>query len=391
MRSDLRLARHAEIDESPYFAAASRHADPDRAVVGVRGRQYHFLHYGDPIAEYWALIDGAVLWDGSFQRQVEIVGRDATAFVQYLVPRDLSGHEVGQAKYAFMTDVHGGIVADPVILRLDDDRYWLSASEVDLHLWCEGLSHRAGFAVVVRTPDTAPVQVQGPQATAVVSDLLGEDLGELGYYRLTRRSHAGVELVVSRTGWGGAEGFEIHVVSARADGGRRAATVWESLLRAGERHGIVPAGPSQIRRIEAGMPAYGRDIDADCTPFETGPGFEWMVDLAQPDDFVGKEALRERREAGPRRVVVGLEIDGDAWPGMTDGTAPWTPPLAAGDRTVGRLTSVCMSPRLRRIIGLATVTASHAGAGRELLVSDPGGGARPATVVDPRHDRRIRR
>jgi glycine cleavage system aminomethyltransferase T len=379
------LTRYARIEESPYLRRALQSADPDRAALGVYNHTYHLLHYGDPVAEYWALIDGVTLWDVAYQRQVEVVGPDSMPFMQSIVTRDLSSHEVGQCKYAFMTNVDGGIICDPVVLRLDDDRFWLSAADADIHLWCQGLAHSGGFDVSVTIPDVAPVQVQGPQAHAVMDDLFGDELPDLGYYRLIRRQLGDLDLVISRTGWGGTDGFEIYVIDARADDNARAERWWDAVMRAGERHEIVAAAPNHVRRIESGMLSLGCDIDDTTTPLEVGDGYGWMVDLDQPDDFIGKRALQKVRTAGPRSRLVGVELDGPDLGTFTDGDMPRVLPALRHDEAVATLTSACHSPRLRRNIGYLRVDAGDDALGTQFSIPHPIHGCLTATVVQKPH------
>lgn len=379
------LTRYARIEESPYLRRALQAADAERAALGVHNHMYHLLHYGDPVAEYWALVEGVTIWDVAYQRQVEVRGPDAMAFVQSIVTRDLSSHEVGQAKYAFMTNAAGGIIGDPVILRLDEDRFWLSAADADIHLWCQGLAHGAGFDVAISVPDVAPVQVQGPQAPAVMDDLFGDELPDLGYHRLVRRRHRGIELVISRTGWGGTDGFEIHVIDARADGNAAAEQWWDTVIRAGERHDIVAAAPNHVRRIESGMLALGCDIDDTSTPLEVGDGFAWMVDLDQPDDFIGKRALCAQRDAGPPTRLVAVDIDGPELGTFTDGRMPTVLPACRDGVRVATLTSACHSPRLRHNIGFVRVAVGDDDLGTEFAISHPTQGRLLATIVPKPH------
>ncbi|MEM7142736.1 MAG: glycine cleavage T C-terminal barrel domain-containing protein [Actinomycetota bacterium] len=379
------LTRYAKIEESPYLRRALALADPERAALGVFNHMYHLLHYGDPVAEYWALIDGVTLWDVAYQRQVELAGPDALSFMQYLVTRDLSSHEIGQCKYAFMTNADGGIICDPVVLRLDEDRFWLSAADADIHLWCQGLALAGDFDVEVTVPDVAPVQIQGPQAPAVMEDLFGDELPDLGYYRLIRRRHRGLDLVISRTGWGGTDGYEVFVLDARADDNANAQRWWDAVMRAGERHEIMAAAPNHVRRIEAGMLALGCDIDDTTTPLEVGAGYEWMVDLDQPDDFVGRDALIAQRATGPSTRLVGVDLSGPDLGSFTDGDMPRVLPATRYGHEVGTLTSACASPRLRRNIGYVRTTIEHASLGTDFRIDHPVHGCLEAVVVEKPH------
>ncbi len=379
------LTRYPRIEESPFLRRALESADPDRAALGVHNHMYHLLHYGDPVAEYWALVDGVTLWDVAHERQVEVTGPDAMPFMQSIVTRDLSSHEVGQAKYAFMTDADGGIICDPVVLRLDDHQFWLGAADADVHLWCQALAHAGPHDVSVRVPDVAPVQIQGPHAAAVMDDIFGDELPDLGYYRLAHRRIGDLDLVISRTGWGGTDGFEVFVLDARADANARAERWWDTVMRAGERHDIVAAAPNHVRRIEAGMLSLGCDIDATTTPLEVGAGFSWMVDLDQPDDFIGKAALRAQRDEGPRTRLVGVEIDGPDLGTFTDGDMPRVLPAFRDGEAVATLTSACHSPRLHRNIGFLRVNADHGDLGARFTIPHPVHGCLTATVSRKPH------
>jgi aminomethyltransferase len=284
-----------------------------------------------------------------------------------------------------MTNSEGGIICDPVVLRLDEARFWLSAADADIHLWCQGLAHTGVHDVSVTVPDVAPVQIQGPHAAAVMDDLFGDELPDLGYYRLVRRHLDGLDLVISRTGWGGTDGFEVYVLDARADGNARAEHWWDTVMRAGERHDIVAAAPNHVRRIEAGMLSLGCDIDDTTTPLEVGDGFGWMVDLDQPDDFVGKAALRAQRSVGPSTCLVGADLDGPDLGTFTDGAMPRALPAIGGDGETATLTSACHSPRLHRNIGYLRVATGADRIGTTFSVPHPVHGCLTATVVAKPH------
>lgn len=356
--------RYPRIAESPYLRSALRSADPATAVLGVYNRMYHLLHYGDPEAEYEALVERVTLWDVACERQVEIRGPDAFRFVQRLVPRDLSTCEVGQAKYCFLTNADGGIIADPVLLRLDKDRFWLSTSDADVDLWCKGLAVNSDLEVEISTPDVAPVQIQGPLAKDLMVDLFGSVILDLGYYRLSEASYDGVEMLVSRTGWSTELGYEVYVPDAT----ERAAWWWDVVLAAGERYGVRPIGPNQVRRIEAGILAHGADIDESMNPFEADLGYAWMIDLDQPTDFVGKAALRKIRDTGPTRRLVGVDLDGPPLGTYVDGVMSRPLPVSDAGDVVGKITSACWSPRLAKNIGFALVPTALAEIGTQLAV-----------------------
>lgn len=379
-----KIHMYTRIRKSPYFAASRRHGVQSYSVCN---RMYHPRHYDDPITEYWALVNGVTLWDVGVERQVEISGPDAFTLTNLLTPRDLSGCEAGQCKFVLITDADGGIVNNPVLLRLAEDRFWLSVADGDVLLWAKGVAAQAGLDVRVGEPDVAPVQIQGPKSKEVVSDLLGSDVLRLAYYRMGEYKLDGMDLVVSRTGYTGEVGYEIYLRGASRDAER----LWNAILEAGEPHGLTVIGPCQIRRVEAGILSYGSDIALDnnafsdyafLNPYEADLG--WTVDLGQRADFIGKAALERAAEAGVRRKVAGVRIGGDPIIGYIEDYLP----VLDGGTQVGQVSSAFWSPRLERNIGFALVPAELAETGTPLTVTSARGIHEAEVVekpfVDPR-------
>ncbi|ATG54499.1 glycine cleavage system protein T [Brachybacterium ginsengisoli] len=339
---------YPRIRKSPFFYASRRHGV---AMYSVYNHTYHPRHYGDPVAEYWALLEGVTLWDVGVERQIEISGPDAFDFTNLLVTRDLSKCRVGQCKYVFLTDQHGGILNDPILLRLEENRFWLSLADSDILLWARGVATHAGMDVSIEEIDVGPVQVQGPKSYALMRDLLGDAVKDIRYYYLHDFTIDGIDVTVSRTGYTGEIGYEIYVHHASRDAER----LWELVLAAGEPHDLRVIGPCHIRRIEGGMLAHGADITVDTNPFEVGMGYDWMVDLEQEADFIGKQALARIKADGPTRRLVGLELGGAPLGTYNDGSMIDAFPVLHDGEEVGRVTSACFSPRLERNIGLALV------------------------------------
>jgi glycine cleavage system aminomethyltransferase T len=372
---------YTRLRKSPFFHGSRRHGV---AMYSVYNRTYHPRHYGDPVAEYWALIEGVTLWDVGVERQIEISGPDAFTFTNYLVPRDLNKCAVGQCKYVFITASDGGIINDPVLLRLEENRFWLSLADSDVELWALGLAHHMDLDVTIRPIDVSPVQIQGPKSADVMRDLFGPEILDLPYYFLSQRVLNGMNVVVSRTGYTAEIGYEIYVHNATRDGLKLWDTVWE----AGKPHGMQVVGPSHIRRIEGGILAHGADMDITTNPFEVGYGYEatWMVDLDQKADFVGKEALAKIRDRGISRKLVGIEIDGPGLGSYNDGSMVDFFPVHSRGVLVGKVTSACYSPRLEKNIGLAMVPIELTGLGTELEVVTTTGRNRASVVRMPFHD-----
>jgi glycine cleavage system aminomethyltransferase T len=380
---DPQILLYSRIRKSPFFYASRRHGV---AMYSVYNHMYHPRHYGDPVGEYWQLLEGVTLWDVGVERQVEITGPDAFALTNMLVARDLSKCEVGQCKYVFVTAPDGGIINDPVLLRLGEDHFWLSLADGDVLLWALGVAHGSGLDVTIREADVGPVQIQGPKSSAVMVELFGTDVLEVPYYFLRRYELAGMQLLVSRTGYTSELGYEIYVLEAS----RHAERLWDAVLEAGRPHGLQVIGPCHIRRIEGGMLAYGADMWLDTNPYEVGMGYDWMVDLEQKDDFIGKQALERIKQDGVKRKLAGVEIAGAGLGAYNDGSMIDFFPVHHRGEDVGRVTSACHSPRLEKNIGYAMVPIELAELGTELQV-DVAGDVRDAVVVqmpfiDPRKE-----
>jgi len=361
---------YTRIRKSPYYYGSRRHGV---ALYSVYNHHYHPRHYGDPIAEYWQLLEGVTVWDvGGAERQVEITGPDAFRFTNLLTPRNLARCAVGQCKYAFITDERGGIVNDPVLLRLGENHFWLSLADSDVLLWCKGVAYSLGLDVQVGEPDVGPLQIQGPRSKEVMTDLFGAGILEVPYYFMVERELDGMQLVVSRTGYSGELGYELYLRNASRDGLK----LWDAVIQAGEPHGLSPIGPCHIRRIEGGILAHGCDMTIDENPYEVGYGYKWMVELEQEQDFIGRDALRRVAAEGVARKLVGVEIGGAPLGSYNDGSMPDFFAVRKAGREVGKVTSACWSPRLEKNIGFAMVPTGLGEIGTDVEVH------RPEAVVD---------
>src|SRR5215216_59805 len=345
------ILQYTRIFKSPYFYGSRRHGVQKYSVYN---HHYHPRYYRDPVEEYWQLLEGVTLWDvGGAERQVEITGPDAFEFTNMLTPRDLTKCAVGQCKYSFITD--------PVLLRLDENHFWLSLADSDVLLWCKGLAYNLGLDVEIKEPDVEPIQVQGPKSRNVMTDLFGESILEVPYYHMVRRELDGMELVISRTGYSGELGYELYLENASRDGVK----LWDRVMQAGEPHGLSPIGPCHIRRIEGGILAHGCDMTIENNPYEVGYGYKWMVEFDQEADFVGKESLRKISEEGVSRKLVGVEMGGERLGAYIDGSMIDSFPVYDEGRHIGKVTSACYSPRLDKNIGFAMVPIEYSDLGTE--------------------------
>ena len=374
---------YPRIRKSPFFYASRKHGV---AKYSVYNHTYHPRHYGDPVEEYWQLLNGVTLWDVGVEKQIEITGPDAFEFTNMIVARDLHKCEIGQCKYVFNTAPDGGIINDPVLLRLDENHFWLSLADSDLLLWAMGLAHNSRFDVTIREADVGPVQVQGPTSKDVMVDLFGDSILEIPYYFLREYELDGMSVLVSRTGYTAELGYEIYLREASRYGEK----LWEAVLEAGKPHDLAVIGPCHIRRIEGGILAYGADMWLDTNPYEVGMGYDWMVDLEQGSDFIGKDALRRIKEEGPKRRLAGVEIGGEQLGTYNDGSMIDVFPVHRDGQRIGKVTSACFSPRLEKNIGYAMVPVEHAELGTTLEIDGPSGRTSAVVVempfIDPKKE-----
>lgn len=326
--------------------------------------------FGDPVQNFWNLVNDAILCDVAVERQVEITGPDAGKFTQYLSCRDLSTCAIGQCKYVLITDQDGGIINDPILLKLGENHFWLSIADSDVILWAKGLAAGMGMDVTITEPDVSPLQLQGPKSRDILRAAFGDEPAELKYYRFMHYDWNGTPLVISRTGWSSELGYEIFLMD-----GSKGDALWEHIMGVGAPMGLFPGHTSSIRRIEGGMLSYQADVTLENNPFEIG--MDRLVDLDMDADFVSKKALTKIKQDGITQKQVGLVIDGAPLIGSND--EKW-PVMVNGER-VGMVTSAIHSPRLDQNIALALVAIGHADLGQAAQI-EMGSERRSAMIVE---------
>ena len=343
-----------QIRKSPYFDATVRWGAQGFSVYN---HMYIPRDFGDPEQNFWNLVNEAILCDVAVERQVEITGSDAAKFAQMLTCRDLSKMAVGQCKYILITNADGGILNDPILLRLAENHFWISLADSDILLWAQGVAINSGLDVTIGEPDVSPLQLQGPKSGEIMRSLFGDDIMDLRYYWLRQVELNGIPLIVSRTGWSSELGYEIYLRD-----GAKGDLLWETIMAAGREFGLKPGHTSSIRRIEGGMLSYHADADMSTNPFELG--FDRLVNLDMEADFIGKAALRRIKEEGVGRKQIGLIIDGAPLTGPN--TTFWE--INSDGTPIGKVTSAVYSPRLDQNIALAMVSAEHANIGAQVEV-----------------------
>ncbi len=302
------------VRKSPFFHKSFVENGAWRATV--YNRLYHPRGLVEPedggmMEEYDALVNRVTLWDVAVERQIRVKGPDAEALTDYVITRDATEIKPMHGKYVILCNEEGGILNDPVLLRLSEDEFWFSISDSTLMQWLQGVNVGMDFDVDITEIDVAPMQVQGPRSVEVMTDVVGEAVTEIPYYGLMNAEINGCSVLVSQTGFSGEEGFEIYV----RDATKNAEAVWDPVLEAVRDHGGMQVAPAHHRRIAAGILSWGQDMDHETSPFQVNLSYQVPTD--KPGEYIGKEALesqREQIENGEYPFVhklVGLKLAGE--------------------------------------------------------------------------------
>ena len=356
-----------QIRKSPFFDATVR--------WGAQGfSTYNHMYiprdFGNPEENFWNLINHAILCDVAVERQVQIKGPDASKFVQMMSPRDLSEMKVGQCKYIILVNQNGGILNDPVLLKIADDCYWFSLADSDILFWAQGLAANSNYDVEITEPDVSPLQLQGPKSRDIMIKLFGDSINDLKYFWFKPFNLGDINLIISRTGWSSELGYEIFLLDSN-----QGDDLYELLMSTGKEFGLKPGHTSTIRRIEGAMLSYHADMDINTNPFELG--LDKYIDINNDFNFIGKTALKKIIETGINRKQVGLVINSDPLKGPN--TRFWD--IKIDGLNIGNITSAVYSPRLKQNIALGLIAVDHAKIGNEVFI-DQGSYTSSAIIIE---------
>lgn len=318
-------------------------------------------------ADYHHLKNHVQVWDVACERQVELRGPDAGRLMQMLTPRDLRGMTAGQCFYVPIVDETGGMLNDPVAVKLAEDRWWISIADSDLLYWVKGIANGWRLDVLVDEPDVSPLAVQGPKAEELMVRVFGESIRNIRFFRFGVYQFQGHDLVIARSGYSKQGGFEIYV-----EGSEFGMPLWRKLFEAGEDLEVRAGCPNLIERIEGGLLSYGNDMTDDNTPHECGLGRFCNTHTAI--GCIGRDALLRVAKEGPVQQIRPIAIDGDAVPPCDQF---WS--VFAGGRPAGRISSAAWSPDFRTNVAIGMIRMTHWDAGSRLEVETPEG-MRTATV-----------
>ncbi len=369
--TEVQMLIDTRVRKSPYWHL-SHEAGCWRAQV--YNRMYHPRGYvrpeeGGMMTEYESLVHDVTLWNVAVERQIQVKGPDAEAFTNYVITRDATKIPPMRARYVILCNQDGGILNDPVLLRIAEDEFWFSLSDSDLMLWLQGVNVSRKFDVSICEIDVSPVQIQGPKSEALMVDLLGSAVSELPSYGLLAGTVGGCDVIVSQTGFSGEKGYEIYLYDATL----HAEGMWNAVLEAGKAHDLRVVAPAHHRRIAAGILSWGQDMDFETLPFQTNLAYQ--VPRKKEADYIGKEALeavREQIEAGNTpyaNTMVGMKLAGRP---ITD-YAPdfWLISTSDDGDPVGYVTSPWYSPELQTNIAMGYVPVESSALGTPLWVHLP--------------------
>lgn len=331
----------ARLRPSPFFEAVQTEGLLSGSIYN---RMILPTSFGEPEAEYWRLINGVSMWDVAVERQVQISGPDAARLVQILSPRNLSKCKVGQGKYVPLCNHSGVLINDPILLKLDEDRFWFSIADSDIWFWARSIAGERGLDVDITEPDVSPLAVQGPKAEDVIASIFGDWVRSVKYFWFRETEIAGIPVAVQRSGWSKQGGFEVYLRD-----GSKGSQLWNIIKEAGAPYGIGPGSPTTPERTESGLVSVGGDTDDHTNPYEVRLG--QYVDLDVPDDTIGIHALRRIAAEGPKRHQLGLKLVGDV-------PAPlgfsWEK-IHHNGRQIGGMTNCVWSYRLAQNIGYGLI------------------------------------
>ena len=313
------------------------------------------------VEDYHHLKTAVQVWDVACERQVEIRGPDATKLMQMLTPRDLRPMLPGQCYYVPIVDETGGMLNDPVAVKLAEDRWWISIADSDLLMWVKGIAYGYRLDVLVDEPDVSPLAIQGPRADELMARIFGDAVLNIRFFRFGWFQFQGRDMVIARSGYSKQGGYEIYV-----EGGDIGMPLWNALMEAGRDLDVHAGCPNLIERIESGLLSYGNDMTRENTPHECGLGK--FCNTRTAIGCIGRDALLRVAADGPVRQIRAIDIPGEAVQGCD---RPW--PLMAGDKRVGQVTSAAPSPDHGTNVAIGMVRMTHWDAGTELTVHCPDG------------------
>lgn len=345
------------IRRTPFTASVEKYGVTGFSVVNHTLLPKSFQHSIED--DYLHLQKYAQIWDVGCQRQVEIKGRDALKLIELMTPRSISELNSKKCLYIPLTDENGGIINDPILIKISDEHFYLSVADSDVLLWARGLAIGLGLNVRIREPDVWPLAIQGPKAADVLAKVFGERIHSLKKFNFDYFPLDGSSQLIAKTGYSRIGGFEIYL--SRPELGT---FLWETILEAGKPENIRPGSPNIIDRVEAGLLSYGNEMTVENTPLECN--MDKFLDIYKEEDYIGKKVLLRQIKYGIKRRIKGVIYKGPRLPTITR-------PLQVFDTDkktiVGNLTSGAFSPFFKNNIGLGMINEGYWDNNKKILVN----------------------
>jgi dimethylsulfoniopropionate demethylase len=337
------IAKSRRLRSTPY---TSRIESQGLAAYTIYNHMLLPASFGDLEKEYFHLKNHVQVWDVAAERQIQITGKDATKLVQLMTCRNLSKAKIGRCYYAPIVDEQGGMLNDPVALKLAEDRWWLSLADSDIGLYAKGIASGLTLQVEVSEPDVNIIAVQGPKSFKLMEKVLGKKITELKFFGFDYYTFKGNKFLIARSGWSKQGGYEVYVQN-RAAG----QNLYDELFLAGKEFQVKPGCPNLIERIESALLSAGNDFDAGDNPYECG--FGKYIDIESDISYLGKKALIKISKEGINKKLMGVLIDTEKVE-VTEEI-----PLLNGNNLVGGLRSATYSPNLKKVVGIAMVKKEY--------------------------------
>ena len=362
MLKNIKLNMSRRIRRTPYTGMVEKHGVSDFTVVNHMLLPKGFKNSVE--ADYWHLSKEVQIWDVSCQRQVQISGPDASKLVQRLTPRSITKMETGKCFYIPILNENAGMINDPVLLKLDDDMFWISIADSDILLWAKAYALGLNLNVNIQEPDVYPLAIQGPKSESLMIKVFGENIKKIKFFNFRIMDFEGTKQVIARSGYSKQDGFEIYfkAYDNHFDTIEMGEKLWKTIWDAGQEFNISPGCPNLIDRIEGGLMSYGNDFTNENNPLECN--LEQYCKTEVNHEYIGKEALKLIQNNGIKQKIRGIIFEGNPCSGIGQPL----PVLSNDNKKIGQITSGIYSPRIKKNIGLSMILKDYWDIGENIFV-----------------------
>ena len=375
MSKNIKLNMSRRIRRTPYTNRVEQHGVSDFTVVNHMLLPKGFKNTVEE--DYLHLSKEVQMWDVSCQRQVQICGPDAAKLIQKLTPRSIKDMTIGKCFYIPMLNENAGMINDPVLLKLDDDMFWISIADSDILLWAKGLALGLNLNVVIEEPDVYPLAIQGPKSEELMVSIFGDEIKKIKFFNFRVIDFEGTKQIIARSGYSKQDGFEIYfkVHENYFDKIEMGEKLWDTIWEAGKKFNISPGCPNLIDRIEAGLMSYGNDFTGENNPLECNLEKYCKADASH--DFIGKQALTKIQSEGIIQKMRGIIFDG----APCAATGQPLKIFSKDNKRIGQITSGIFSPRIKKNIGLSMILKDYWNVGNEVIIETLDGEKRNGTIT----------